>query len=150
MKKRRINNRKKVSILITLITFLIIGMTLGSSLLSSTLNITGKSTIKKSSWVIYFDNIVLEQNSVHNTNPSDDATISVNGTADPSKQNIEFLRDSIGDIASSTKAKDIEFILDEDDTSVVIAESKKVETTPVSTPKMLVKAPASNTANNTK
>ncbi len=67
-----------------------------------------------------------------------------------SKQNIEFLRDCIGDIASSTKAKDIEFILDDNDTSVEIADTMKVETTPVSTPKMLVKAPASNTANNTK
>ena len=69
-----------------------------------------------------------------------------------SKQNIDFLRDSIGDISSSTRAKDIQFILDADDTSVEIAESKKAETTPVSTSKMLLKAPAPalNAANNTK
>ena len=104
MKKNNIKNTKKISIMMALIAFVLVGITLGQSILSSTLTITGKSTIKKNSWVIYFDDIEISEDSVHNENPSDDATLSVNGIADPTKQNIEFTAklDKPGDIYEFT------------------------------------------------
>ncbi len=104
MIKKALKNNKKITVLFVLITLFLTGLTIGFSMLSSTLTITGKSTIKKNSWTIYFDDIEISEDSVKNENPSDDATLSVNGVADPTKQNIEFTAklDKPGDIYEFT------------------------------------------------
>ena len=45
-------NRKTVYLVI--IAVLLVGITLGSALLNSTLNIIGSSEVKKNNWIIYF------------------------------------------------------------------------------------------------
>ena len=90
MKKKTIKNQKKITIIMALIAFVFVGITLGQALLNSTLTINGKSTIKKNSWMIYFDDINIEPQSTQNVDENDNPKISVNGVADPKKQNIEF------------------------------------------------------------
>ena len=90
MKKKTIKNQNKITIIMALIAFVFVGITLGQALLNSTLTINGKSTIKKNSWIIYFDDINIEPQSTQNVDENDNPKISVNGVADPKKQNIEF------------------------------------------------------------
>ena len=54
-------NDKKYSILVLL---LIVGISIGYALLSTTLRITGKSSIGKSSWDVHFENIQIKEGSV--------------------------------------------------------------------------------------
>ena len=52
MIKNVFKNNKKVTLLFALIAMFLVSLTLGFSMLSSTLTITGKSTVKKNSWII--------------------------------------------------------------------------------------------------
>ena len=90
MLKNIFKGKKKLSFYIILVIVLLVGITLGSALLSSTLKIIGNSTIKKNSWVIYFDDIDIAEDSAPVDSSNDNARISKNGVADPTKQNIEF------------------------------------------------------------
>ena len=90
MIKNVFNGKKKISFYLILIGVILVGITMGSALLSSTLKVIGNSEVKKNSWVIYFDDIDIAEDSAPNSNSNDNASISVNGVADPTKQNIEF------------------------------------------------------------
>ena len=56
--------RKNKSIYIVLIIVLLIGVTIGYAVINSTLNINGKSNISKNTWDVYFDNVVVKDDSV--------------------------------------------------------------------------------------
>ena len=58
MKEKMMKLRSnKIAFTLTIFTALLIVISLGSAILSSTLNIGGKAKIKENSWVIYFDEI---------------------------------------------------------------------------------------------
>ena len=76
--------KKKLYLFITIFILLIVGISLGSAILTKTLSIGGKTKIHNN-WIIYFDNIVLNSNSVTNEDTIKDAKI-----VDYEKQNIEF------------------------------------------------------------
>ena len=63
MIKKIFNGKKKISFYFIIIGILLVGITLGSALLSSTLKVIGNSVIKKNSWVIYFDDIDIAEDS---------------------------------------------------------------------------------------
>ena len=90
MLKNFISGKKRLPIYIIIVSVLLVGITLGSAFLSSTLKIIGNSKINKNSWVIYFDDIDIAEDSAPVENSNDNARISKNGVADPTKQNIEF------------------------------------------------------------
>ena len=79
MKKRS----KTFYIFLSLI--LITSITLGYAFLSRTLNINGNTRIEKNSWVIYFDDVDIANDSVQNEDSSKDARI-----VNREKTNIEF------------------------------------------------------------
>ena len=54
----------KQDLYIFIIMIALIGLTIGYAILNSTLNINGKSTISKNTWDIYFDNVVVKDDSV--------------------------------------------------------------------------------------
>ena len=56
--------RKNKSIYIVLIIIALIGITIGYAVINTTLNINGKSSISKNTWDVYFDNIVVKEDSV--------------------------------------------------------------------------------------
>ena len=56
--------RKNKSIYIVLIVVLLIGVTIGYAVINTTLNINGKSNISKNTWDVYFDNVVVKEESV--------------------------------------------------------------------------------------
>ena len=86
MLRNLLNNvlKKKLYLFITIFVILIVGISLGSAILTKTLNIVGKTKIENN-WIIYFDNVVLNNDSVKNDDISNDAKI-----VDFEKQNIEF------------------------------------------------------------
>ena len=88
MKKNETKN--KIKIYVGIVALLVVFMTLGTALLSRTVTIIGKSKINKNSWVIYFDDIDIAEDSSPVEDESEKAKISKNGVADPTKQNIEF------------------------------------------------------------
>ena len=90
MIKEFIKGKKKLSFYLGILLVLLIGITLGSALLSSTLKVIGNSKINKNSWIIYFDDIDIAEDSALVDNSNDNARIAKNGVADPTKQNIEF------------------------------------------------------------
>ena len=90
MNKKLFKGKKSLSFYIFILGIFLVGITLGSSLLSSTLKIIGASEVKKNSWIIYFDDIDIAEDSAPNSNSNDNARIAKNGEADPTKQNIEF------------------------------------------------------------
>ena len=90
MIKNIFSGKKKLSFYLIILGVLLVSITLGSALLSSTLKIIGYSAIKKNSWIIYFDDIDIAEDSAPVDNSNDNARISKNGVADPTKQNIEF------------------------------------------------------------
>ena len=75
----------KFTIIASVVLFLIVSISLGSAFLKSTLSINGNSTIKKSSWIIYFDDVEKSIDSVESEN---DAKI-----VDRAKTRIEFEAD---------------------------------------------------------
>ena len=56
------NNKKKNIVLVLLL--LIVGLSVGYSVLSTNLKINGSSKIKGSSWDIHFENVVVNTDSV--------------------------------------------------------------------------------------
>ena len=56
--------RKNKSIYIVLIVVALIGITIGYAVINTTLNINGKSSISKNTWDVYFDNVVVKDDSV--------------------------------------------------------------------------------------
>ena len=76
--------KKKLYLFITVFVVLVVGISLGSAILTKTLSIGGKTKIQNN-WIIYFDKVVLNNNSVKNNDTSKDAKI-----VDFEKQNIEF------------------------------------------------------------
>ena len=56
--------RKNKSIYIVLIVVLLICVTIGYAVINTTLNINGKSSISKNTWDVYFDNVVVKDDSV--------------------------------------------------------------------------------------
>ena len=60
-------------------------LTLGYSFLKTTLTINGNTKISKNSWVIYFDDVSIASDSVHNEDPTKEAVIT-----NQEKTNIEF------------------------------------------------------------
>ena len=92
MIKNIINGKKKITFFIAIILVAILGVTLGTALLSSTLSINGTSTVKKNSWKIYFDGVEIANDSAPNENEEDDAKIVMDGAdgISSTKQNIEF------------------------------------------------------------
>ena len=85
--------KKKLYLIITVFVVLVVGISLGSAILTKTLSIGGKTKIDNK-WIIYFDKVVLNNNSVTNDDTSKDAKI-----VDFEKQNIEFSANlsSVGD-----------------------------------------------------
>ena len=75
----------KIYGLISVFIFLIVGISLGSAILTKTLKIVGKTKIDGCGMNIYFDNIELNPDSVKNADTSKDARIVGSG-----KQDIEF------------------------------------------------------------
>ena len=61
------------------------GIALGYSILSEVLSIDGNTTVKKNSWIIYFDNVEIAADSVVNEDSNNDAKI-----INASKDNIKF------------------------------------------------------------
>ncbi len=76
--------KKKLYLFITVFAVLVVGISLGSAILTKTLSIGGKTKIQNN-WIIYFDEVVLNTDSVKNDDTSKDAKI-----VDFEKQNIEF------------------------------------------------------------
>ena len=72
------NNKKKNIVFVLLL--LIVGLSIGYSLLSTNLQINGSSKIKGSSWDIHFENVVVNTDSVALTTGDVAATISSNTT----------------------------------------------------------------------
>lgn len=62
-------NKKKKGLSILLLIVLLVGITVGFSVLSSTLNINGTSTIKVPGWDVHFANVNVTSGSVNATNP---------------------------------------------------------------------------------
>ena len=56
--------KNKQDLYIFIIMIGLIGLTIGYAALSSTLNINGKSNISKNTWDVYFDNVVVKDDSV--------------------------------------------------------------------------------------
>lgn len=56
--------KKKNNYLIAILLLLLVGMGIGYAGLSTTLNISGKSTISKATWSVYFDNVQEKYGSV--------------------------------------------------------------------------------------
>ena len=85
--------KKKIYFFIGIFVLLMIGISLGSSILTKTITIGGKTKIR-SNWIIYFDHVVLNNSSAHNEDSDKDAKI-----VDFEKQNIEFSTNlsSVGD-----------------------------------------------------
>ena len=96
MIKRILDSIMKKKLLFLMISFcvLVVGITLGSAILTKTLSIGGKTKINSCNWDIHFEDIVINPNSVKNTDTSKDAKII--GT---DKQNITFSTNlsSVGD-----------------------------------------------------
>ena len=67
------NNKKKNVLFVLLL--LIVGLSIGYSLLSTNLKINGSSKIKGSSWDIHFENVVVNTDSVALTTGDVAATI---------------------------------------------------------------------------
>ena len=76
--------KKKLYLFITIFIMLIIGISLGDTILTKALNIVGKTKINNN-WIIYFDKVVLNNVSLKKDDTSNDAKI-----VDFEKQNIEF------------------------------------------------------------
>ena len=83
MKKSIFKNKKILYPIIVLC--LALCLTLGYSFLKTTLTINGNTKISKNSWVIYFDNVSIASDSVHNEDPAKEAIIT-----NQEKTNIEF------------------------------------------------------------
>lgn len=62
-------NKMKKGLSILLLIVLLVGITVGFSVLSSTLNINGTSTIKVPGWDVHFANVNVASGSVNATNP---------------------------------------------------------------------------------
>ena len=77
--------KRSKSFYIFLSLILLVSITLGYAFLSRTLNINGNTRIEKNSWVIYFDDVDIANDSVENEDPSKDARI-----VNREKTNIEF------------------------------------------------------------
>ena len=90
MLKNRFMGRSRKSIYLIIIAVLIVGISFGSALLNSTLNIIGSSEVKKTNWIIYFDDIDIAEDSAPVDNSNDNARFAKNGVEDPTKKNIEF------------------------------------------------------------
>ena len=89
MLKNIFNGKKKIKFYIAKFVIAILSITLGTALLSSTLRLQGNTTVKKNSWIIYFDNIDnFEASEVHTG--TELPSISKDGVLDPTKQNVEF------------------------------------------------------------
>lgn len=71
MNKNLKKHKKSVSVLVLLL--LLMGVTVGYAALSSTLNITGTSTINSASWDVHFENVAITSGGV---TPSTTPTIS--------------------------------------------------------------------------
>ena len=56
--------KKNRSVYIVLIIVLLIGVTIGYAALNATLNINGRSNVSKNTWDLYFDNVVVNSDSV--------------------------------------------------------------------------------------
>ena len=77
--------KNKFTFFMTITIVLLIMISLGTALISSTLSIIGNTTIKENSWIIYFDKVRKSSDSVDSDN---DAKI-----VDFKKTRIEFTAD---------------------------------------------------------
>ena len=88
--KKNVEKKGRIKLYVGIVALLVVFMTLGTALLSRTITIMGNSKINKNSWIIYFDDIDIAEDSSPVEDESERAKISLNGVADPTKQNIEF------------------------------------------------------------
>ena len=77
--------KNKKVLWIVLGVVLLFGITLGYSILSEVLSIEGNTTVKKNSWIIYFDSVDIASDSVSNDDSNNDARIT-----NAAKDNIKF------------------------------------------------------------
>ena len=97
MLKSIVENILKKKILISIIVFgaLVVGISLGSAIITRTLSIGGKTKINDCDWNIHFEDITINPNSVLNTDSTKNARI----TDPTTKRNISFSTNlsSVGD-----------------------------------------------------
>lgn len=97
MLKKILESFLKKKLLISMITFvvLVVGISLGSSIITRTLSIGGKTKINDCDWNIHFEDITINPNSVLNTDSTKNARI----TDSTTKRNISFSTNlsSVGD-----------------------------------------------------
>ena len=62
--------KKKVKYIMVALLLLLIGVGIGYAIISTTLTITGKTTIGKSTWDVHFENLVTTDGSVTATQPA--------------------------------------------------------------------------------
>ena len=62
--------KKEMKYVIVVLVLLLIGVGIGYAIISTTLKITGKTTIGKSTWDVHFENLVTTEGSVNATQPA--------------------------------------------------------------------------------